>query len=163
MKAYYGSRISPNMTETPEGYLVAHNVPVARTGYQEYLGREIGLDTDDRVKVYRDPDEVFSPKTMASFEGKSVTNDHPPVGLDAENTRDYEMGHTTNVRRGTGADSDLLLADLIIKDKRFGTGNEKCRLAMSATMYRMAMGHIRKRTSSVITSRWWIKGGLDIG
>lgn len=118
MKAYYGSRISPNQTETNEGYLIAHNVPVARTGYQDYLGSEIGLSHDDKIKVSRDHEEVFSPQTIASFEGKAVTNDHPPVALDANNTRDYQMGYSTNVRRGKGADSDLLLADLILTDKR---------------------------------------------
>lgn len=37
---YYGSRISDHITETPEGYLVCHDVPIARTGTQKYLGRE---------------------------------------------------------------------------------------------------------------------------
>lgn len=39
MKAYYGDRISPHMTESPEGYLICHDVPIARTGPQEYLAK----------------------------------------------------------------------------------------------------------------------------
>ena len=28
MLAYYGTKISPHMTDTPEGYLVCHDVPI---------------------------------------------------------------------------------------------------------------------------------------
>ena len=37
--AYYGTDISPNKTETVEGYLICRNVPIARTGAQQYLAR----------------------------------------------------------------------------------------------------------------------------
>jgi hypothetical protein len=114
-RAYYGSRISPNQTKTPEGYLILHNVPIARTGTQEYLGSEIGVDTD-RVTVNRVEEEVFSPATIASFEGKPVTSDHPREDVRPDNISQYLRGVTTNVRRGTGEESDLLLADLIIYD-----------------------------------------------
>jgi hypothetical protein len=68
--------------------------------------------------VYRAPDEVFDPATIASFEGMPVTDDHPPEGVDIENVRRFQRGHAHNVRRGAGAESDLLLADLIITDPR---------------------------------------------
>lgn len=45
-----------------------------------------------------------------------VTNDHPPDGVDAGNIRALQKGHAHNVRRGSGSESDLLLADLIITD-----------------------------------------------
>ena len=44
--AYYGTDISPNKTETVEGYLICRNVPIARTGAQQYLARELMLDGD---------------------------------------------------------------------------------------------------------------------
>lgn len=118
MKAYYGSRISPNMTETPEGFLICHNVPIARTGWQEYLGREIGLNdkADDVIQVYRSPEQVFAPATMASFEGKSTTDEHPSNDVRPDNYASLEKGQVTNVRQGSGENSDLLIADLIIKD-----------------------------------------------
>ena len=139
---YYGTRLSDNISKRePEGYLLCLNVPVARTGVQEYLPEELGLTecpvparetpsgvilskAEGRVEgshsglvpVCRPPEEVFAPETIASFEGMPVTNDHPPDGVDAENIRRLQAGHAHNVRRGTGEESDLLLADLIITD-----------------------------------------------
>lgn len=118
MLAYYGSRISANMTRTPEGYLICHNVPMARTGVQQYLGRELGLNdrADQIIKVYRTPEEVFSPATLASAEGKPTTDNHPPGHLTAETIAGYSKGHVQNVRRGTGEEEDLLIADLFYTD-----------------------------------------------
>ena len=55
MIAYYGSKISEHMTKTPEGFLICHDVPIARIGQQEYFAGELGLDGDpDRlVQVQR--------------------------------------------------------------------------------------------------------------
>ena len=115
---YYGTRLSENISRRePEGYLLCLNVPVARTGVQEYLPEELGLGGGgDLVQVQRPEDEVFSPETVASFEGMPVTNDHPPLGVDIGNIRALQKGHAHNVRRGSGEESDLLLADLIITD-----------------------------------------------
>ena len=68
------------------------------------------------ISVYRPEEEVFSPETIASFEAMPVTNDHPPDGVDISNIRALQKGHVHNVRRGSGEESDLLLADLIITD-----------------------------------------------
>ena len=116
---YYGTRLSENISRRePEGYLLCLNVPVARTGVQEYLPEELGLAEENgrMIPVFRPESEVFSPETVASFEGMPVTNDHPPDGVDIENIRRLQAGHAHNVRRGAGNESDLLLADLIITD-----------------------------------------------
>ena len=117
---YYGNRLSENISRRePEGYLLCLNVPVARTGVQEYLPEELGLPGNGPpglISVQRPESEVFSPETIASFEGMPVTNDHPPDGVDVSNIRALQKGHAHNVRRGTGEESDLLLADLIITD-----------------------------------------------
>lgn len=116
MRAYYGSRLSPNQTETPEGFLICLNVPIARTGVQTYLRSELGFEDDPTglVDVIRSEEEVFSPATIASFEGKPATEDHPPVIVAPDNISAYDCGHVQNVRRGTGDESDLLIADLYI-------------------------------------------------
>ena len=117
---YYGTRLSENISRRePEGYLLCLNVPVARTGTQDYLPEELGLPGGGgTIPVYRPEEEVFVPETVASFEGMPVTNDHPPDGVDIDNIWRLQMGHAHNVRRGTGDESDLLLADLIITDPR---------------------------------------------
>lgn len=121
LRFYYGSRISENMTTTPEGYLICLNVPIARTGAQQYLRSELGFtdgDTNEIVDVMRAEDEVFAQATLASFEGKPVTDDHPPVSVTTENIVAYDCGHAQNIRRGTGDESDLLIADLFITSPR---------------------------------------------
>lgn len=114
-KAYYGSKISKNITKTPEGFLVCKNVPIARTGVQKYLARELGINnSDDVVLVYRTEEEVFSQKTIASFEGKVFTEEHPADWVTPSNAQVYMKGAVTNVGRGKGTESDLLLADIIV-------------------------------------------------
>ena len=123
---YYGTRLSENISRRePEGYLLCLNVPVARTGTQDYLPEELGITPGSSsfpsgpglISVYRPEEEVFAPETMASFEGMPVTNEHPPDGVDIENIRRVQMGHAHHIRRGTGDEADLLLADLIITDE----------------------------------------------
>ena len=114
--SYYGSRISDNIAETPEGFLVCHNVPLARVGTQEYLGSEVGKPELDIVKVYRRPEEVFKKSAIDSFEGKPVTNDHPPKLVEGGDAMSYLKGVCKNVHRGTGEDSDKVVADLVIYD-----------------------------------------------
>lgn len=114
MIAYYGSKLSPHMTETPEGFLICHDVKIARTGTQNYLAREIGLDgMPERVlQVTRSAEDVFDPAAIASFEGKDVTNTHPSEMIVQENQAAYSKGHAENVRRA----GDYLVADLYLKD-----------------------------------------------
>lgn len=114
MIAYYGSKLSPHMTETPEGFLICHDVKIARTGTQNYLASEIGLDgMPERVlQVTRSAEDVFDPAAIASFEGKDVTNTHPSEMIVQENQAAYSKGHAENVRRV----GDYLVADLYLKD-----------------------------------------------
>jgi len=82
----------------------------------EYLGRELPAafnePTGEVFRVYRSPEELFSANTIASFEGKSVTNTHPMANLDVNTAPMTERGHVQNVRR----DGDFLVADLFVKD-----------------------------------------------
>ena len=115
--SYFGSRISPNMTKTPEGYLICLNVPIARTGRQEYLAKELQIqdrNPDDIVVVNRTEEEVFNPATIASFEGKPFTNNHPHEDVILSNYDFYQNGHCQNVHRGTGNESQNLVADVYV-------------------------------------------------
>lgn len=115
MHSFYGTRLSENMAETPEGYLICYDVKIARIGTQDYLGSELGV-SDDIVKVNRPAEEVFSKATLASFEGKPFTNDHPYNLLDVNNTPIYEKGHIQNVR--VSDDKIYLIADIMVKDSQ---------------------------------------------
>ncbi|HAU5007122.1 TPA: DUF2213 domain-containing protein, partial [Raoultella ornithinolytica] len=63
----------------------------------------------------------FSERTIASFEGMAVTIGHPKdfngniIFVTPENWRRLANGHIQNVRRGSGDQADLLLADVIAK------------------------------------------------
>lgn len=117
--AYYGSRISPNQIETAEGYLICRSVPIARTGDQEYTAREVMQDGDpgQTVIVHRRPEDVFAEETIASFEGKPVTDDHPPENVQAENFASYARGHVQNVRQA----GNNLVGDVYITDAKLAS------------------------------------------
>ena len=68
---YYGTRLSDNISRRePEGYLICLNVPVARTGVQEYLPQELDMPSGPgTIPVWRPAEEVFAPECIASYEG----------------------------------------------------------------------------------------------
>lgn len=97
---------------TKDGYLVA-DVRVARTGIQEYLGREVGRPEMERVRLYRPAEEVFSVDALASFAHRPVTNNHPNKAVTAETWRAVSRGHTGGevVADGAFIRVPLMLAD----------------------------------------------------
>lgn len=116
-KAYYASRISDNMAKMPEGFLICYNVPIGRTGTYKYLDSEVGTgDGSMVVDVFRTDDELFADESIASFEGKAFTDDHPIEDVTADNWQQYSKGEVTNVRRGIGEFKDCLVADIIVRD-----------------------------------------------
>jgi len=73
---------------TPEGYLRAW-ATIARTGVQTYT------DADGSIRrEYRPEAEVASPESLTSFGGKAITFEDPPILLDAQNTKNYQIGFT---------------------------------------------------------------------
>lgn len=123
MRYHTTSRLSDHILETPEGYLLCRDVAIARTGAMEYLPDEVPVDSHgkDVVLVYRLEQDLFAPEAMASYEGKSITLDHPDNEdtegfVTPDNWRELARGHVQNVRQGAGEARDLLLADLLIMD-----------------------------------------------
>ena len=99
------------VTLRADGYLLAA-AAVARSGIQLYRGSELGVD-QDVVRIYRPADEVFAHEAMASFAHRPVTNDHPPVRVDASNWRQYAVGQTSGE---VARDGDLLRIPLMVAD-----------------------------------------------
>lgn len=133
--AFYGSQISPTRIQAEEGYILYTGVPIARTGSMKYGREEVGLDGEGVVNVYRDAADVFEPAAIASFEGKIVTDEHPPVMLDEQNVMRYIKGTVHNVRRGTGDEADMLIADLMIYDPELNWEIREGKREVSAGYY----------------------------
>jgi len=111
-------RLGKVQSVSREGFLICEGVPVSRTGDLLYAPGELPIapGPDGLIHVHRSEDAVFHPDAISSFEGKSIVDLHPGVDVTPANWRRFAVGHMQNVRRGTGDQSHVLLADLVIKD-----------------------------------------------
>lgn len=116
---YTTGQIGRTRETTPEGYLLCRDVPVARIGTLMYGDGEVPVTADNTglILIQRGEEDLFDPKTMASFEGKAVTNDHPEDWVNPSNWKELAVGTAHSVRRGEGAEADFLIADLLITDQ----------------------------------------------
>lgn len=117
MKYFTPTKLSENIHETPEGYLICRDVPIGRTGKMIYGPGETPLPVgkDGKIVISRDADELFSPETIASFEGKSFTINHPKDFVDPDNWKEFTKGILQDVRKSSENDEDLI-SDILIMD-----------------------------------------------
>jgi hypothetical protein len=120
--------LSPNISKTPEGYLACHNVPLCRSGYQDYLGKELegfdgyekswDLDPNKLYKVFRPKESVLDPEFARSLDGKTVVDEHPDGNVvHVENDGELNCGQVHRIRQGPDQDGEVtLLGDLLIKN-----------------------------------------------
>lgn len=120
MKILINERLSEHRCKTPEGYLICTDAILARTGKQTYRKNEIFKDSDDEteIEVDRTEDEVFSPQTLASFENKPVTVEHPDEDVNVHNYKEYAVGFVRDVRRGEANGQPVILGNLVITDEK---------------------------------------------
>lgn len=99
---------------TAEGYLRAKG-RVAKTGTQQYLRRELGLDGEPNtvVTVYRPPEEVFAPDSLATYNVADITYLHPKKLVDSESFKSTSTGVIASIG---SQDGDFVVCDLLIKD-----------------------------------------------
>lgn len=107
-----------NREITEDGYLVAKNSKLARTGVQTYRAYELGLDAEGMdpmrvIRLHRPDEEVFHPESMRSFESKPITIEHPSEAVTAENWQELAKGEARDVTRL----GDMMVATLIVKSK----------------------------------------------
>lgn len=126
MKYFFETRLGETRYRLADGSLLCKDVPIARTGTQAYSAKDLPNlkpNAVGEIIVRRSPEQVFAPATLASFEGMSITVLHPEDEegnvrlVNPQNWKELSVGHLQNIRRGTGDQSDLMLADLIVKDE----------------------------------------------
>lgn len=119
MKVLVSEKLSEHKYKTPEGYLICTDAILARTGKQTYTKDELFCDGDNtEVNVDRPYDEVMNAKTIASFENKPITFDHPDEDVNVGNYKSYSVGYVRDVRQGkTDKGEDVILGNLVITDQ----------------------------------------------
>ena len=103
---------------TADGYMVAKNSTLARTGVQQYRAYELGLDADGMdpmrvIRLHRPAEEVFNPHSMSSFESKPITIEHPSEPVTSDNWADLAKGEARDISRS----GEMMVATLIVKSK----------------------------------------------
>ncbi len=112
------AKLSENISETPEGFLVCLGVAITRAGDLVYSPSETPVTAGDGPTIItRTIEDIHDPATIASFEGKPVTINHPDDFVTPDNWRELAVGVVQNARPGEGEDDDKLLADLLITDR----------------------------------------------
>lgn len=99
-------------------FLVAYDVPIAKTGIQQYTREEVGEikgNPYEFVNVYRDKSTFEDEKVLQSFDGIPIVYDHPENGkLDSDNYKHYIVGTVSGVYY---KDGNLYAKKLTIIDK----------------------------------------------
>lgn len=121
MQFYTAEKLGAKQSLTPEGFLLCLDVPIARCGTMLYSQGEVPVeaDRDGLIRIMRDPEDVFAPGAIASFNGKPICNDHPPQSVDPSSWKTYTIGTVLNPRQGDGLiyDNEYLYADLLVQDR----------------------------------------------
>lgn len=101
---------------TENGYLKVPGRVALAGNVQQYLASELGLT--DRpgntvVNVYRPPESVFDPASLATYDNADVTVEHPTEMVDAGTFKRVAVGHAISPGRQEGS---AVVVDLLIKD-----------------------------------------------
>lgn len=118
MRILVAEKLSPHKYKTPEGYLICQDAILARTGKQTYLNREVYGDSIDdpnkEIEIDRPEAEVFSDKTLASFENKPVTIEHPDEDVNIDNHNFYSVGFVRDIKRGIDNGKPVMIGTLVV-------------------------------------------------
>lgn len=116
MKILASVKLSEHKYKTPEGYLVCQDAILARTGKQTYMKSELYPDCADdhsEIEIDRKSEQVFAPNTLASFEDKPITLDHPQENVNPENYNELSVGHVRNIRKAVVDGQEVMIGDLV--------------------------------------------------
>ena len=101
---------------TENGYLKVPGRVALAGNVQQYLASE--LELKDRpgntvVNVYRPPESVFDPASLATYDNADITVEHPSSMVDAQTYPRVSVGHAISPGRQEGI---AVVVDLLIKD-----------------------------------------------
>lgn len=113
-------QIGRSRYRTPDGYLYCEGVRIASTKPLMYRQGDMKKVTAKHgmVLMERPPEVLFSKDTLASFQGKSITNSHPQRLVGPKDWKDKTVGVVLNPRQGTGADAEYMIADMLVTDAK---------------------------------------------
>ena len=121
MKMLVDTKLSEHKYKSSEGYLICVDSIIGKVGKQEYQYKELFQDSvkpdNEVITVDRPKKEVFSEETIASFENKPITLNHPDENVNSRNYNDYAVGFIRDVHPGKYGDTDVLYATLVITDE----------------------------------------------
>lgn len=117
MKILVNEQLSKHRYKDNHGYLICTDCIMARTGKQTYTRDECFGDGDlTEIDVDRNEKEVFSDKTLASFENVPITIEHPSVNVDPDNYNSLAVGHMRDIHKGTYEGKPVMLGTAVITD-----------------------------------------------
>lgn len=88
-RVFRTDRTQPGALQRLDNGFVRFQMSVARSGILVYK-----LDDGSEWREYRPPEEAFKATSMRTLANIPMTNDHPPVLLNAENAKQYTVGYT---------------------------------------------------------------------
>jgi hypothetical protein len=92
---------------------------LARTGVQEYLGRELSpkLEPDQVYGVLRDKEDVLDEESLNGYRNAPVTDDHPSDFVTSDNYKELSKGSTSEVSVERKDGIDYIQGHLTVMDK----------------------------------------------
>lgn len=103
-------------TYTENGYLKVPGRVALAGNVQQYLASELELTdrpSNTIVNVYRPPESVFDPTSLATYDNADITVEHPSNMVDAQSYPRVSVGHAISPGRQEGI---AVVVDLLIKD-----------------------------------------------
>ena len=117
MKCLIKEKLSQHRYKDNHGYLICTDCIMARTGKQTYTIDECFSDGDlSEIDVDRTEDEVFSGKTLASFENVPITIEHPNQNVDPDNYNSLSVGYMRDIHKGEYQGKPVMMGTAVITD-----------------------------------------------
>lgn len=99
-----------NSNVDDQGFLNITACPIAKPGVFPYRFSDGTSKLEAKL-----PDEIFSPETIASANGKPITNEHPNEKVDSDNFKKYAVGMT---HQDATSDGKHLKVSMTVADKK---------------------------------------------